>query len=267
LQRYAGNIDWQETLVFLFELLDGATPLGKKKIREAVFGPEWSAVTGESDRWTASLLARLTANAHVNWDPNTEASALERCLTIVAEYHDRQYRHKGPDHNMDIISVNTGVLSPLLSGESASSRERFKRLVDRWASTGNPRLALLWIPLTDLSLLAGLTNLQYVNLSHTLVSDLSPLAGLTNLQYVNLSHTPVTDLSPLAGLANLRFLDLTSTPVTEDDVAKLKARLAGLEVQLSEPMTGTLWSYRDAQSPGAHPPFVEDLSERDECGR
>jgi hypothetical protein len=40
LQRYATNTTWRETLVFLFELLDGTTPLWKKKIREAVFGPE-----------------------------------------------------------------------------------------------------------------------------------------------------------------------------------------------------------------------------------
>ena len=289
LQRYATNTTWQKTLVFLLELLDGATPLGKKKIREAVFGPEWSAVTGESVPWTASLLARLTSNPHVHWDPSIKASALERCLTVVAEYHDRQYRDRGPELNTDILSVNTGLLRHLLTGESASSRERFQRLVDRWASTGNPRLAPLWIPLTDLSLLARLTNLQYVNLNHTLVTDLSPLAGLTNLRsivlmstpvtdlsplagltnlrFLDLGHTSVSDLSPLAGLTNLQFLDLSSTPVTEDEVAKLKARLTGLEVRLSEPMSGNLWSYAEAQSPGAHPPFLEGLSERDECGR
>ena len=177
LQRYAADTIWQETLVFLFELLDGATPLGKKKIREAVFGPEWSSVTGESVPSTASLLARLTSNPHVNWDPNTKASALDWCLTVVAEYHDRQYRDTGPGLNIDIISVNTGILHHLLTGESASSLERFQRLVDRWASTGNPRLALLWIPLTDLSLLASLTNLRYLVLMSTPVTDLSPLAG------------------------------------------------------------------------------------------
>ena len=72
----------------------------------------------------------------------------------------------------------------------------------------------------------------------------------------------MTDLSPLAGLTNLWFLDLSSTPVTEEGVAKLKARLVGLEVELSEPMTGNLWSYGEAQSPGAHPPFLEGPSEQ-----
>jgi hypothetical protein len=77
----------------------------------------------------------------------------------------------------------------------------------------------------------------------------------------------VTDLSPLVGLTNLQFLGLSSTPVAEDEVAKLKERLAGLEVELSEPMPGNLWAYGEAQSPSAHPPFLEGLSERDECDR
>jgi hypothetical protein len=50
LQRYAADATWQETLVFLFELLAGETPRGKQKIREAVFGPDWSVVTAAGSR-------------------------------------------------------------------------------------------------------------------------------------------------------------------------------------------------------------------------
>ena len=150
--------------------------------------------------WLGSRLTRTSTGAPTPKLPPWTGASQSSPSTTTA------YRDTGPGLNIDIISVNTGILHHLLTGESASSRERFQRLVDRWASTGNPRLALLWIPLTDLSLLASLTNLQYVNLSHTLVTDLSPLAGLTNLRSLVLMSTPVTDLSPLAGLTNLRFL-------------------------------------------------------------
>ena len=89
LQRYAADATWQETLVFLFELVAEEKPLGKKKIREAVFGPGWSAVTTPpaSRPQTACMLARLTSDPHVAWDAATQASAVDRCLAVVADYH------------------------------------------------------------------------------------------------------------------------------------------------------------------------------------
>jgi internalin A len=65
------------------------------------------------------------------------------------------------------------------------------------------------------------------------VIDLAPLAGLTTLQHIDLSFTPVSDLAPLAGLTGLTTLLLRRTRVTENEVAKLRARLTGLEVQFS----------------------------------
>ena len=47
-----------------------------------------------------------------------------------------------------------------------------------------------------------------VNLREVKVSDVSPLAGLTRLDYVDLGHTQVSDLTPLAGLKSLRMLVL-----------------------------------------------------------
>jgi internalin A len=46
------------------------------------------------------------------------------------------------------------------------------------------------------------------------VSDLTPLAGLPNLQQLDLRYTQVSDLTPLAGLPNLQQLDLMNTQVT-----------------------------------------------------
>ncbi|MBF0356368.1 MAG: hypothetical protein HQL43_14135, partial [Alphaproteobacteria bacterium] len=51
--------------------------------------------------------------------------------------------------------------------------------------------------------LAGLAELQSLNISGTPVADLTPLAGLANLQILDITGTPVADLTPLAGLGNL----------------------------------------------------------------
>ncbi len=230
LQQYADEGTWEETLVFLFELLAGTKPLGKQKIREAVFGPDWSAVTGESDHMpgTASLLARLTSDPHVNWDHDTNASAVERCLAILAEYHDWEdihYSNEDADLSLDVLMANMGILRPLLSGEPAIRRARLQRLANRWVSAGRQRLSLRWMPVDDLSPLAGLTNLQCLILDSTPVIDLSPLAELTGLTILSLKATRVDDLSPLAGLTNLQCLILDSTPV--DDLSPL-AGLTGL---------------------------------------
>ena len=53
--------------------------------------------------------------------------------------------------------------------------------------------------------LAGLTNLQSLDLNGTQVSDVAPLAGLTNLQSLDLRGTQVSDVAPLAGMIGTKI--------------------------------------------------------------
>lgn len=69
--------------------------------------------------------------------------------------------------------------------------------------------------LSDLSHLAGLTQLQELDVSYTKVADLSPLAGLIQLQKLFVWHIPVADLSPLSGLAQLQMLSVSYTKVAD----------------------------------------------------
>lgn len=69
--------------------------------------------------------------------------------------------------------------------------------------------------LTDLSPLAVLTNLQWLDIFNTQVADLSPLERLKNLQTLDISNTRVADLSPLTGLNNLQMLNISGTQVTD----------------------------------------------------
>ncbi len=71
------------------------------------------------------------------------------------------------------------------------------------------------IQITDLSPLAGLSNLQELDCSNNQITDLSPVAGLTNLQILDFYSTQITDLSPLSNLFNLQQLDCESTQVSD----------------------------------------------------
>ncbi len=76
-------------------------------------------------------------------------------------------------------------------------------------------LSLPETPITDLSPLAGLTNLKGLYLNINEITDVSPLARLTNLEKLYISNSPITDVSPLAGLTNLTELGLHSNEITD----------------------------------------------------
>ena len=69
--------------------------------------------------------------------------------------------------------------------------------------------------ISDLSPLAGLTQLESLGLSNAPISDLSPLAGLTQLWALGLSGTSVSDISPLEGLTWLNDLLLNDNNISD----------------------------------------------------
>ena len=72
--------------------------------------------------------------------------------------------------------------------------------------------------LSDLSPLAGLTELQSLDLScsNDSITDLSPLSGLADLRSLRLWNARVQNLQPLAGLTDLELLDLGSNDSLKD---------------------------------------------------
>ena len=71
---------------------------------------------------------------------------------------------------------------------------------------------------------------EWLYLGETEVSDLSPLAGLTNLEEIWLNDTQVSDLSLLAGLENLRRLSIEGTNVTEEQIEQLQLALPNCKI-------------------------------------
>ena len=147
--------------------------------------------------------------------------------------------------------------------------------------TGATGITLQYNRITDLGLLAGLTNLRAIWARNNLISDISPLAGLT-LEHLQISGNPVsslwplagqvrlatfyaadtgiTDLSPLAGLTRLRILDLQDNYIS--DISPL-ARVNDLtEVFLSGNLISDLspLANRNLRSLSAADNRITDLS-------
>ncbi len=69
--------------------------------------------------------------------------------------------------------------------------------------------------IADVSPLAGLVNLQELDIHHNEIRDVSPLAGMTKLWRLALRENPIRDISPLAGLVDIRSLVLSCTEVND----------------------------------------------------
>ncbi|MEO8900826.1 MAG: leucine-rich repeat domain-containing protein [Polyangiaceae bacterium] len=78
----------------------------------------------------------------------------------------------------------------------------------------------------DISVLAGLSDLESISAAHNNVKDVSSLSKLKKLDRLDLAHTQVTDVTPIAQLTTLTELTLDDTPIT--DISPL-AKLTKLE--------------------------------------
>ena len=69
--------------------------------------------------------------------------------------------------------------------------------------------------ISDISPLAGLTQLTKLDLGSNNISDISPLTGLNQLTTLNLVLNSISDISPLAGLTQLTTLDLEINSISD----------------------------------------------------
>ena len=96
---------------------------------------------------------------------------------------------------------------------------------------------------TDISVLAELKDLEYVELFMQNITDISALADHTELLDLNLCHNNVTDLSPLYSCTKLERLWISYNPnLTEEEVAKLQEKLPNCVIETeSYESTGAGW--------------------------
>ena len=141
-------------------------------------------------------------------------NALEK-LSKAKEDYNKSFYTTLPDgreiYTLDYLSiirlcdVNEVDLNEIL----AEQKDDF--LVDRRVNSIN----LYGTKVSDLTPVAGLTNLIELWCYNTKVSDLTPLARLTNLNELWCYETQVSDLTPLAGLTKLQWLNCTNTQVSD----------------------------------------------------
>lgn len=85
----------------------------------------------------------------------------------------------------------------------------------------------------DLTPIAGLTGLEYLNISGTQVADLSPLSGLVNLQSLWMNYTNVRDLSPISRLPGLNSILAQNTQIQDLSPLAEASDLIILELSLT----------------------------------
>lgn len=165
-------------------------------------------------------------NVTLAWQPVTDLRPLSTLprLTYLNLFY-------VPITDLTGVEDMAALTSLQLGGDGCFSRSGEARLSDISPLAGATNLedvSLGCTDVSDLTPLAGLTALMSLGLQGTYVSDLEPLAGLPALRTVTLAYTPVEDVSPLAGLTALTWLDLTGSSVT--DVSPL-AGLAEIEIR------------------------------------
>ncbi len=118
--------------------------------------------------------------------------------------------------------------------------------------SGTTLLDLNGTQITDLSPLAGLTNLEklslygnriidlrplgrlkklaHLRLFRNEISDITPLEGLTNLIVLSLNNNKISDVTPLTELTSLMLLGLDENPIPTDQKAMLRKALPECEI-------------------------------------
>ncbi len=125
------------------------------------------------------------------------------------------------------------------------------------------------VPVTDLSPLADLKDLEYVELFMQNITDLSPLSGHTKLLDLNLCHNDITDLTPLYSCVNLERLWIScNNHLSQEEIDAFKAALPNCQVETeSWQSTGAGWREHpryfimyESFTSGTYIPFEEEAA-------
>ena len=105
--------------------------------------------------------------------------------------------------------VNLEILGVSLHGEG---------ITDLSPLAGLTNLNILWVDgnnLTDITPLAGLTNLITLRLNDNNISDISALSGMTNMEALFAFRNNIGDITPLAGMPDLFFVNLNHNNISD----------------------------------------------------
>ncbi len=96
-------------------------------------------------------------------------------------------------------------------------------------------LWIRWNRIEDLSPLAGLTKLRYLDAhANQVISDISPLAGLTDMEMLVIRDNHISDISALSGMTKLEHLYLEWNDISDLSPVSGLTNLRSLTLQYNE---------------------------------
>ena len=119
----------------------------------------------------------------------------------------------------------------LLVGCGPGNEEQTAAKIRFAKESGGTELELHASQITDVTPLAGLTDLTTLGLGLNQITDIKPLAGLINLKTLWLSDNQIADVMPLASLTKLRTLYLARNPIPDDQKTMLRKALLDCDIE------------------------------------
>jgi hypothetical protein len=229
LREYANSPVWQETFLLLFESLaeEGEWPNDLLRLlfdndffseQPQPLKQQFLIDEEKPGRPIGDQTQMVTLLANISVDPQSGLDAALRPAIWHAcwKWELERQQEVGWTTKITFNEVAQALLAPV-----ACLPQVMEEFVG--AADGIP-LQALWLEkcagLSDISALAKLTELEYLNLSSTQISDVSALVKLTKLECLLMENTQVSDVTPLRTLHELRRLYLNHN---------MKGKMRGVE--------------------------------------
>ena len=138
------------------------------------------------------------------------------------------------------LHIHSGGVRNLIGMESATNLIAFSingnPTIDLKPIVGLPHLEFLSMFSThsDITPLANLTNLRYLDIAACGIVDISPLSHLTKLRTLNARINRIVDITPLANLTNLVELRLSDNKIRDVSPLSGLSRLEILEIHANQ---------------------------------
>ena len=200
LHAYVDSPVWQETLVFLVELMFAEHPDWLEELLYCLFGEDFSDVvslsneeliddeydpTEDTGYKRAVFLARLVVDPHAGFgEYGLKTKAMSLCCTLEAALQKRKEAETREAIETGCDGYTSQIFRVLLGVDPDELSQVWDMFTEVIRNTQVEALSFYEMPVGDLSPFVSLSGLRTFDLAFSNVSDLSPLSALTNLAWI-----------------------------------------------------------------------------------